>query len=210
MNRPRSERFIVPIEEIKSPSPPTHQAVQPVEQLPTDASETPPGEPPPVAPPIAAVTADVTFAIPIKVPRNIVRETLKADPSPRNRAPSNTGGTLLKASPENPETPSGAAKFSRGRFTGEFPDMRFEDFSNDFRVRNRGKSLSARIQWELTPEGVAKNFLVLKASGAPEFEREVIRWMKRKYRFDPPGQPFVLFQDVKQSNEPDRSPFSLR
>ncbi len=199
-NRPGPDHFLVPIEEINSPSPPTRQTVPPAEQLPTDDSETLPGDPPPVALPIAVLATDVMLAIPIEVPLNIVEKTLKAAPLTRNWALANAGGNPLKAAPEPPAKPSRAAKFSRGRFTGEFPDMRFEDFSKDFRTRNRGKALSARIQWNLTPEGVATNFLVLKASAAPEFEREIIRWMKRKYRFDPPGQPFVLFQDIEQSN----------
>ncbi|MSU34706.1 MAG: hypothetical protein EXS36_06265 [Pedosphaera sp.] len=198
MHRTSEEPTLIPIEEIQPTPPPTRQAFQPAEQSPTDDSDTQPPEPPPVAPSVAPITANSNFVIPVEGPVNIVKEILNAAPPPRNPTPANAVVGSPKAAP--PARPSGLAKFNSGSFKGDFPDMEFDDFSKEFRSRNRGKALSARIQWNLTPEGMVTNFVVLKASGTPEFEREVIRWMKRKYRFDPPGQPFILFQDIEQSD----------
>lgn len=205
MNLSREERVLVPIEEIQSPSP-IRQAFQPADQSQPAEPDTQPLEPPAVAPSVAPTTAQVNFAIPVEGPTTIVRDILKGAPPTRNPTLTTAAITAPQAAPVQPAKPvksagpAGPAKFSQGSFRGEFPDMQFENFSKEFRNRNRGKALSARIQWDLTPAGAATNFVVLKASGVPEFEREIIRWMKRKYRFDPPGQPFVLFQDIEQSN----------
>lgn len=202
MNLSREETVLVPIEEIKMP-PPIRQAFQPTDQSQPVELDIQPLEPPAVAPSVVPTTANVNFAIPVEGPTTLVRDILKTPPLTRNPTLTAVAIPVPQPAPEQrakPTGPAGSAKFSQGSFRGEFPDMQFEDFSKEFRSRNRGKALSARIQWDLTPAGSATNFVVLKASGVPEFEREVIRWMKRKYRFDPPGQFFVLFQDIEQSN----------